>query len=189
VTALTADAVRRSMINCSKGDAKRVTLADHVVGTDLTDVEFVGWRDPRMPQRAYVVTLHEGAVTGVLLRPAAGDGPRRTAMCALCRTTRSDDAVTLFTAPRAGVAGREGNSVGTYICDDLACPVVTASRRRRPPSSPTAASRWTSTWLACASGSTPSSPRSGAPSTRRPHRRTSQARSPATRSPTSRRAS
>jgi len=136
VTALTSDAVRRSMINCSKGDAKRMTLADDVVGTDLTDVEFVGWRDPRMPQRAYVVTLHEGAVTGVLLRPAAGGGPRRTAMCALCRTTRSDGAVTLFTAPRAGAAGREGNSVGTYVCDDLACPAVTRLAKATPTVAP-----------------------------------------------------
>ena len=125
MTALTADAVRRSMINCSKGDAKRMTLADDVVGTDLDDVEFVGWRDPRMPHRAYLVSLHEGAVTGVLLRPAAGGGARRTAMCALCRTTRSAGDVTLFTAPRAGAAGRDGNTVGTYVCNDLACPATT----------------------------------------------------------------
>ena len=70
-TLLTPDAVRRSMINCSKGDAKRMTVVDAVVGTDLDAVEFAGWHDPRMPQRAYLVTLHEGAVTGVLLRPAA----------------------------------------------------------------------------------------------------------------------
>ena len=132
MTVLTADAVRRSMINCSKGDAKRMTLADDVVGTDLEEVEFVGWRDPRMPQRAYLVSLHEGAVTGVLLRPAAGDGPRRTAMCALCRTTRSGGDVTLFTAPRAGASGRDGNTVGTYICDDLACPATTRLEKATP---------------------------------------------------------
>lgn len=54
--ALTADAVRRSMINCTQGDAKRMTVADGVVGADLDTVEFVGWHDPRMPQRAYLVT-------------------------------------------------------------------------------------------------------------------------------------
>jgi len=132
VTPLTAETVRRSMINCSKGDARRMTVVDEVVGTDPDDVEFVGWHDPRMPQRAYVVGLHEGVVTGVLLRPAAGTGPRRTAMCALCRTTRTDGQVSLYTAPRAGAAGRDGNSVGTYICDDLACP--TTARLERAPS-------------------------------------------------------
>ncbi|MDD7938763.1 FBP domain-containing protein [Actinomycetospora lutea] len=129
-TLLTDDAVRRSMINCSKGDAKRMTVADAVVGTDLETVEFAGWTDPRMPQRAYLVTLHEGAVTGVLLRPAAGGGARRTAMCALCRTTHTDGEVTLVTAARAGSAGREGNSVGTYVCTDLACPATTRLERK-----------------------------------------------------------
>ncbi|PVZ12973.1 FBP domain-containing protein [Actinomycetospora cinnamomea] len=133
MTPLTADAVRRSMINCSKGDAKRMTVVDGVVGADLDEVEFVGWHDPRMPRRAYVVGLHEGAVTGVLLRPAARAGTRRTAMCALCRTTHTDGEVSLYTAPRAGAAGREGNSVGTYICDDLACPTTTRLERAPSP--------------------------------------------------------
>jgi hypothetical protein len=31
------------------------------------------------------------------------------------------DAVSLFTAKRTGVAGRNGNTVGTYICADLRC--------------------------------------------------------------------
>lgn len=129
-TLLTADAVRRSMINCSKGDAKRMTVVDAVVGTDLDAVEFAGWADPRMPQKAYLVTQHEGVLAGVLLRPAAGGGARRTAMCALCRTTHTDGAVTLYTAPKAGAAGREGNSVGTYVCTDLACPTTTRLERR-----------------------------------------------------------
>lgn len=113
------------MINCSKGDANRLTIAAPVLATDLDEVEFAGWHDPRMPQRAYLVTRHEGALTGVLLRAATARGVRRTALCALCRTTRTSGDVSLFTAPRAGAAGREGNSVGTYLCDDLACPTTT----------------------------------------------------------------
>ena len=42
-------------------------------------------------------------------------------MCLLCQTTRSGDGVSLFTAKRVGEAGRNGNTVGTYICADLAC--------------------------------------------------------------------
>jgi hypothetical protein len=133
VAPLTADAVRRSMINCSKGDAKRMTVVDAVVGADLDEVEYIGWHDPRMPQRAYVVSRHDGEVTGVLLRPAAGAGARRAAMCALCRTTHTDGDVSLFTAPRAGAAGRDGNSVGTYICGDLACPTTTRLERAPRP--------------------------------------------------------
>jgi hypothetical protein len=42
-------------------------------------------------------------------------------MCLLCQTTQPGDGVSLFTARRAGEAGRNGNTVGTYICADLAC--------------------------------------------------------------------
>jgi hypothetical protein len=42
-------------------------------------------------------------------------------MCLLCQTTHSGGDVTLFTARRAGQAGRNGNTVGQYICADLRC--------------------------------------------------------------------
>ena len=42
-------------------------------------------------------------------------------MCLLCEPPQPADAVSLFTARRAGEAGRNGNTVGTYICADLAC--------------------------------------------------------------------
>lgn len=46
---------------------------------------------------------------------------RTTAMCLLCQTAQSADAVSLFTARRTGAAGRNGNTVGTYMCADLGC--------------------------------------------------------------------
>jgi hypothetical protein len=42
-------------------------------------------------------------------------------MCLLCQTAQPGDAVSLFTARRVGEAGRNGNTVGTYICADLVC--------------------------------------------------------------------
>ena len=30
----------------------------------------------------------------------------------------------MFSAARGGESGREGNSIGTYICADLACPIM-----------------------------------------------------------------
>jgi hypothetical protein len=42
-------------------------------------------------------------------------------MCLLCQTAQAGDAVSLFTARRNGEAGRNGNTVGTYICADLGC--------------------------------------------------------------------
>jgi FBP C-terminal treble-clef zinc-finger len=56
---------------------------------------------------------------------------RTPAMCLLCRTARSGDAVSLFTAARAGERGRNGNTVGTYVCADLDC--AHRVRREVPP--------------------------------------------------------
>jgi hypothetical protein len=124
VSTLRAETVRRSMINCSRGDASRMSIPAEVLATDLAEREFVAWHDPKAPQRAWLVAEHEGALAGVLMRVAAAPPKRRTALCALCRTTRTSGDVSLFTAPRAGASGRAGNSVGTYLCDDLDCPAT-----------------------------------------------------------------
>lgn len=121
---LTDKALRRSMINCSRGDAERMTIPAGVLEVDLGSDAFVAWHDPKMPQRAYLIAHHEGTLTGILLRRATAPAHRRVAVCALCRTTRKNGDVSLYTAPRAGAAGRAGNSVGTYLCDDLDCPEV-----------------------------------------------------------------
>jgi hypothetical protein len=42
-------------------------------------------------------------------------------MCLLCHTVQTADAISLFTARRVGEAGRNGNTVGTYICANLGC--------------------------------------------------------------------
>jgi hypothetical protein len=42
-------------------------------------------------------------------------------LCDLCNTAHHVTDVALFAARRAGSAGREGNTVGMYICADLAC--------------------------------------------------------------------
>jgi hypothetical protein len=61
-------------------------------------------------------------VTGIALNTQATGKPRRgTGLCDLCHTAHQVTDVALFAARRAGAAGREGNTVGTYICADLAC--------------------------------------------------------------------
>ena len=42
-------------------------------------------------------------------------------MCNLCHTMQPGNQVSLFTARRAGNAGAQGDSIGTYICTDLSC--------------------------------------------------------------------
>lgn len=50
-------------------------------------------------------------------------------MCSLCLTTHPGGGVSLMTARKTGAAGREGNSVGLYICTDLACSLYVRGRK------------------------------------------------------------
>ena len=92
---------------------------------------------PRRPQRAYLVQWRDGEPLGLMLRaPESRMSRARAAMCALCHYGQSADNVALFTARRAGQRGRDGNTVGTYICADLGVPGRTSAageRRRRSP--------------------------------------------------------
>jgi hypothetical protein len=122
VHALTEQQVRRSFLNCSQGEAKGLALPKGFADLDWAALELLGWRDPRAPLRGYVVVEADDRPVGIAVRAAESRmSARRTAMCLLCQTTQSGDAVSLFTARRTGAAGRNGNTVGTYMCADLGC--------------------------------------------------------------------
>ncbi|WP_326567679.1 FBP domain-containing protein [Amycolatopsis rhabdoformis] len=116
---LDADAIRASFVNCSRGEAKSVTLPTDVPWPTR---DFLGWRDPKAPGRAYLVVPWGPSVVGLSLRAAPPATSRlRSNMCGFCSTTHSLSDVTLFTGRRAGKSGREGNTLGTYVCANLAC--------------------------------------------------------------------
>ena len=83
------------------------------------DLEYLGWRDVKAPQRGYLVHEQGEELVGITVR-AGESRVRRTALCDLCHSVHQDN-VALFVAPRTGQAGRNGDTIGTYICDDLAC--------------------------------------------------------------------
>jgi hypothetical protein len=130
---LTAAEIRASFVNASQGEAERIPMPG------LHDViweqrEYLGWRDPQAHQRGFLVHWRENRAVGILLRASEFSlQPGISAMCALCRITQPSAQVTMFSAPRAGQAGRDGNTIGTYICDDLACSHLI---RMLPPASP-----------------------------------------------------
>jgi hypothetical protein len=122
VHALTEKQVRRSFVNCSRGEAEGLALPRDFAGLDWPEVDLLGWRDPKAPLRGYLVVETDEGPVGISVRAADSRmSARNAAMCHLCQTPLTADAVSLFTARRAGVAGRNGNTVGTYICTDLAC--------------------------------------------------------------------
>lgn len=117
---VTDEAIRSTMTNCSKGEAHRMRVPEWVHECDPVH-EVVGWRDPKAPDRGWLMVPVGDAVVGLALRATPGKGVRATAMCDLCRTTRAPGEVSLFVAARAGESGRKLNTVGTYVCSDLAC--------------------------------------------------------------------
>jgi hypothetical protein len=132
VHALTEQQVRRSFLNCSQGEAKGLTLPKDFGSLDWAELELLGWRDPKAPLRGYLVVETEERPLGIAVRAAdTRMSSRTTAMCLLCQTAQSGDAVSLFTAKRTGEAGRNGNTVGTYMCADLGC--AWRVRREIPP--------------------------------------------------------
>jgi hypothetical protein len=122
VHALTEQQVRRSFLNCSQGEAKGLALPKDFGALDWAELELLGWRDPKAPLRGYLVVESGDRPLGIAVRAADTRMSSRTAaMCLLCQTAQSGDAVSLFTAKRTGEAGRNGNTVGTYMCADLGC--------------------------------------------------------------------
>ncbi|MFC9116552.1 MULTISPECIES: FBP domain-containing protein [Streptomyces] len=120
--ALTEQDIRGSFINCSKGEAKRLNVPRDLAERPWDDLDFLGWRDPGAPDRSYVVVERQDGLVGVAMRfQPAQRGFLHRSMCSLCLTTHPRGGVSLMTARKAGPAGREGNSVGAYMCTDLAC--------------------------------------------------------------------
>src|SRR5947199_8416732 len=109
---LTEREIRAAFVNCTKGAAKRLSVPRDLADQPWDDLDFLGWRDPQAPDRAYLVTRgDDGRSRAVAMRcssPAVGQ--RRRSMCSMCLTTHSGG-VSLMVAPKAGRAGQQGNSV------------------------------------------------------------------------------
>ncbi|MFE5209486.1 FBP domain-containing protein [Streptomyces sp. NPDC056600] len=117
--------IRDSFVNCSKGEAKRLGLPRDLAERPWEDLDFLGWRDPGAPDRAYLVAEREdGGLLGLSLRAVSAGAARgftARSLCSLCLTTHVRGDVVLMSARRTGEAGRQGNTVGQYLCADLAC--------------------------------------------------------------------
>jgi hypothetical protein len=123
--------IRASFVNCSKGEAKRLAVPRDLADRPWDDLDFLGWRDPAAPERAYLVAESGDALVGVVLRRATPAAQARRGMCSLCLTTHTD--VSLMTARKAGRDGQAGNSVGAYLCADLACSLYLRGKKDAGP--------------------------------------------------------
>lgn len=119
--------IRASFVNCTKGEVKRLAVPRDLDARPWEDLDFLGWRDPASPGRTYLVAEYGDRLVGVALRRASPHaGHARRTMCSLCLTTHTGDGVSLMTARRTG---GNGDSVGAYICTDLACSLYLRGRK------------------------------------------------------------
>ena len=131
---LTERDIRESFVNCSKGEASRIKLPAGFSGDGVpwADLDFLGWTDPGAPQRALLVVPGARGPRGLVLRrpEARKASAMRSSMCRVCLTEHAASGVALFVAPLAGASGRNGNTVGEYLCADLACSLYLRGRRQ-----------------------------------------------------------
>jgi hypothetical protein len=122
VEPLNGDEIRRSFVNSTKSQVKAIALPSRLAELPWESLDFLGWRDAKAPNRGYLVVRRDGGVTGIAVSTQTSGAARRFAgLCDLCNTAHHVSDVALFAARRAGSAGREGNTVGMYMCADLAC--------------------------------------------------------------------
>lgn len=121
---LTPDEIRASIVNAASAEIVHIPLPG-LHETVWEAREYLGWRDPQSPQRGYIVYWRGEIPVGMVVRAAESRMSRSiSAMCSLCRTPQPANQVSLFSVPKAGEAGLNGNTVGTYICSDLACSTI-----------------------------------------------------------------
>jgi hypothetical protein len=122
VNPLTEAEVRASFVNCSRGEVKRAYVPN-LSSVSWNDHDFLGWRDPKAPDRAYMVAPWANRIVGLTLRSNV-KRPKtlfRSSMCSICLTVHASSGVSTFAARRVGESGRNGNTIGGYWCTNLNC--------------------------------------------------------------------
>ncbi|MGW6878705.1 FBP domain-containing protein [Streptomyces goshikiensis] len=125
--------IRSSFVNCTKGEAARLKLPADFAQLPWGDLDFLGWVDPGAPLRAHVVRPGaDDSAVGITLRVPAVNrtSALKSSVCQICMTGHAASGVSLLVAPLAGARGREGNTVGVYVCADLACSLYIRGKRQ-----------------------------------------------------------
>ncbi|WP_158865825.1 FBP domain-containing protein [Leifsonia sp. AG29] len=126
---LTDAQLRASFVNATLRERTAIVPPPGLDALNWDDLDYLGWRDRKLPNVGYVVTVVDGEPVGILLRKADG-GVRARPQCSWCEDVHLPNEVVFFIAKRAGKAGRDGNTIGTLVCAGFEC---SANVRKRPP--------------------------------------------------------
>ncbi|KIP92119.1 translation elongation factor [Microbacterium sp. MEJ108Y] len=112
--------LRASFINASRKEVSDLTLPAGFADLDFDRLDYLGWVDPKLPRRSYVVAWVDDVATGVILQRAEQRVIAR-AQCSWCEDVTLRNDVQLYAARKAGPAGRKGDTVGTLVCAEFGC--------------------------------------------------------------------
>jgi len=117
---LTEADVRASFVNADADELHVMEMPHDFLLVDWDYLDFFAWQDPGASRRGYVLIQQQDRVAGIVLR-ATEPGRGRSGLCDICHTMQPGNQIALFSARRAGEAGRRGDSFGAYMCADLSC--------------------------------------------------------------------
>lgn len=126
---LTEQNIRASFINASLRERNNLTLPADLGDLAWDRLDYLGWRDRKIPSLGYVIAMFDNAPVGILVRQADGK-PRSRPQCSWCEDVLLPNDVVLYSVKRAGQAGRNGNTIGTLVCAGFEC---SANVRKKPP--------------------------------------------------------
>lgn len=112
--------LRASFLNASRKEVSDLTLPPGFAEIEFDKLDYLGWVDPKLPRRSYVVAWIDDVVTGVILQRAEQRVIAR-AQCSWCEDVTLRNDVQLYVARKAGPAGRKGDTIGTLVCTEFGC--------------------------------------------------------------------
>ncbi|MCS3444080.1 FBP domain-containing protein [Microbacterium phyllosphaerae] len=112
--------LRASFLNASRKEVSDLTLPPGFAELEFDRLDYLGWVDPKLPRRSYVVAWIDDVVTGVILQRAEQRVIAR-AQCSWCEDVTLRNDVQLYVARKAGPAGRKGDTIGTLVCTEFGC--------------------------------------------------------------------
>ena len=113
--------VRTSFVNASKREVADITFPVNFDSIEWETQDYFGWRDPRLPKRAYaVIPQSDGTIASILLMRSAG-GANAHAQCSWCQDVNLPNPVVLYGAKRPKNVKSTYSSIATLICEDFQC--------------------------------------------------------------------
>ena len=79
---LNATQIKKSFINTSRREVEKITLPPNLAEIEWAELEYFGWADAKIPQRAYIVVPVDDVPRGLMLR--AVPMAKSQAMCSWC---------------------------------------------------------------------------------------------------------